>query len=143
MRLSKRDYYLHLAGEAAIRSTCLRRQYGAILVKDDRVISTGYNGSPRGEANCCDVGMCWRQQNNIPHGQQYEQCVAIHAEDNCITSAGREAIGATLYLAGWENGKPIPAVPCMMCRRKIKNSGIKEVITYDPDQPQRISVLPA
>lgn len=90
MRLSKRDYYLHLAGEAAIRSTCLRRQYGAVLVKDDRVIATGYNGSPRGEANCCDLDTCWRQQNNIPHGQQYEQCVAIHAEDNCITSAGRD-----------------------------------------------------
>ena len=112
-----------------MRSTCLRRQYGAVIVKNDRIISTGYNGSARGEPNCCDVGECWRESHGIPHGEQYEKCVAVHAEDNAISQAGREAIGATLYLAGFENGKPISAVPCAMCERKIKNAQIHEVIT--------------
>lgn len=127
-RISKREYYLNIARAVAQRSTCLRRQYGAVIVKNDRIIATGYNGSARGEANCCDVGECWRQSQGVPHGEQYEKCVAIHAEDNAITQAGREAAGATLYLAGFENGEPIEAKPCMMCARKIKNAQIAEVI---------------
>jgi dCMP deaminase len=129
MRISKRDYYLEIAATVAKRSTCLRRQYGAVIVKDDMIIATGYNGSARGEPNCCDIGTCWREENNIPHGQQYEKCVAVHAEDNAISQAGRQAIGATLYLAGFENGQPIKAAPCLMCERKIKNAGIVEVIS--------------
>jgi dCMP deaminase len=93
------------------------------------IIATGYNGSARGEPNCCDVGECWREINHIPHGERYEACVAVHAEDNAISQAGRKSIGATLYLAGFENGKPIEATPCLMCQRKIKNAGIKEVIS--------------
>lgn len=131
MRIGRKEYYLGVAAVVAKRSTCLRRQYGAILVKDDRIIATGYNGSARGEPNCCDVGSCWRQAHNIPHGEQYEKCVAVHAEDNAISQAGREASGATLYLFGFENGNPIPAAPCEMCRRKIKNARVKEVVTYN------------
>ena len=130
-RISKRDYYLEIAKTVAKRSTCLRRQYGAVVVKDDRIIATGYNGSARGEANCCDVDYCWREAHNIPHGEQYEKCVAIHAEDNAITQAGLNADGATLYLAGFERGTPIVAKPCLMCERKIKNAGIAMVVTAD------------
>ena len=128
-RISKDAYYLEIAKAVAMRSTCLRRQYGAVIVKNDRIISTGYNGSARVEPNCCDVGECWRESHGIPHGEQYEKCVAVHAEDNAISQAGREAVGATLYLAGFENGKSISAVPCAMCERKIKNAQIHEVIT--------------
>lgn len=129
MRISKDEYYLGIARAVAKRSTCLRRQYGAVIVKNDRIVSTGYNGSARGDKNCCDVGTCWREEHNIPHGEQYERCLAVHAEDNAISQAGRETIGATLYLAGFENGVEIMAEPCMMCDRKIKNAQIKKVIT--------------
>lgn len=131
MRISKDEYYLTIARAVAGRSTCIRRQYGAVIVKDDEIISTGYNGSARDEANCCDVGVCWREEHHIPHGEQYEKCVAVHAEQNAIISAARrECIGATLYLAGLENGVPIenPA-PCLICSRMIKNSGIVRVVT--------------
>ncbi len=127
-RISKDEYYLEIARAVSKRSTCIRRQYGAVIVKNDRIISTGYNGSAKGEANCCDTGICWREANNIPHGEQYEKCVAVHAESNAISQAGREAEGAILYLAGFENGKEIKAVPCLMCARSIKNAGIARVI---------------
>lgn len=131
-RISKKEYYLGIAKAVSARSTCLRRQYGAVIVKNDEIISTGYNGSPRGEANCCDVGQCWRESHNIPHGEQYEKCVSVHAEQNAIISASRkDLIGATLYLVGSENGVDIHAVPCDICRRFISNAGIKEVVTYD------------
>ena len=107
-RCSKKDYYLGIAKAVSARSTCLRRQYGAVIVKDDEIIATGYNGSPRGTTNCCDSGECWRAANGIPHGQQYEKCVAVHAEENAIISAARrDMIGAILYLYGEENGKSI------------------------------------
>lgn len=133
-RISKRDYYLRIAAEVAKRSTCLRRQYGAVIVKNDEIVATGYNGAPRGDANCCDVGQCWREKNNIPHGEQYEKCVAVHAECNAIISASRnEMLGSTLYLAGFEgfetpNDNPLP---CMICSRLIKNAGIKTVINQN------------
>ena len=130
MRKDKESYYLNIANAVAERSTCMRRKYGAVVVKDDEIISTGYNGSPRGEANCCDVGECWRKSNNIPHGEQYEKCVSVHAEQNAIISASRkELAGSTLYLACVEDGKPIKAVPCDICRRMIVNAGIAKVIT--------------
>ena len=130
-RISKRDYYLSIAAEVAKRSTCLRRQYGAVIVKNDEIVATGYNGAPRGDDNCCDVGECWRERNNIPHGEQYEKCVAVHAECNAIISASRqEMLGSTLYLAGFEGlDTPIDhPVPCMICTRLIKNAGIEKVI---------------
>ena len=130
-RISKRDYYLKIASEVAKRSTCLRRQYGAVIVKNDEIIATGYNGAPRGDENCCDVGSCWRDRHNIPHGEQYEKCVAVHAEANAIISASRnEMLGSTLYLYGFEGfDKPIEnPEPCVMCNRLIKNAGIDHVI---------------
>lgn len=128
-RISKTEYYLEIAKTVAKRSTCIRRQYGAVLVKNDEIISTGYNGSPRGKDNCCDLKECWRESNNIPHGEQYEKCVSVHAEQNAIISASRnEMIGSTLYLAGFENGKLITATPCTICERMIINAGIRKII---------------
>lgn len=130
MRKNKTYYYLGIARAVAQRSTCIRRQYGAIIVKNDEIIATGYNGAPRGEPNCCDVGECWRAAHNIPHGEQYEKCVSVHAEQNAIISAARrDMIGATMYLVGIEDGETIAATPCDICRRMIKNAGIKEVVT--------------
>ena len=128
-RISKENYYLSIAAEVARRSTCLRRQYGAVIVKNDEIVATGYNGAPRGDENCCDVGSCWRERNNIPHGEQYEKCVAVHAEQNAIISASRrDMLGSTLYLSGFEAGRPIEdATPCLICARLIKNAGIARV----------------
>lgn len=133
-RISKEDYYLNIAAEVAKRSTCLRRQYGSVIVSpDDEIISTGYNGAPRGEENCCDTGHCWRVENNVPHGERYELCRSVHAEMNAIISASRkEMIGSTLYLAGWEDGKRMTnPCPCDICRRLIKNAGL---IVYNGHQ---------
>jgi dCMP deaminase len=130
-RPSKDEYYLGIAAKVAARSTCLRRQYGAVIVKDDVIVSTGYNGAARGEPNCSDNGECWRQQNGIPHGERYEFCKAVHAEANAIINGNRaDMIGATLYLAGYEDGKPMnkPA-PCVMCARMIMNARIERVVT--------------
>lgn len=137
-RPSKTKYYLDIAAAVAARSTCLRRQYGAVIVRNDEIVSTGYNGSARGEENCCDIGECWREAHHIPHGEQYEKCQAVHAEANAIISASRnEMIGATLYLAGFENGKRIEVPqPCEMCRRLIRNAGIGKVVANDGDENQ-------
>lgn len=135
MRIDKNDYYLNIAFAVAQRSTCVRRQYGAVIVNNDEIVSTGYNGSARGEENCCDVGKCWRQERDIPHGEQYEKCVAVHAEQNAIISASRkDMLGATLYLVGIENGELIEAEPCEICRRMITNAGIANIVTAAPDK---------
>lgn len=108
----------------------MRRNYGAILVKDDQILSTGYNGSARGESNCSDIEFCPREERGAKQGEHYEWCVAIHAEANAIMSAGREARGATLYLYGQDakTKEKISAEPCMMCQRLIKNAGIDSVV---------------
>lgn len=133
MRPSKTRYYLDIAAAVAARSTCLRRQYGAVIVKNDTIVSTGYNGAARGVTNCCDAGTCWRDANGIPHGEQYEKCQAVHAEANAIINASREEMeGATLYLAGFENGKRLEhAAPCEMCARLIVNAGVDRVISTE------------
>ena len=130
-RPSKHKYYIGIAEAVAKRSTCLRRQYGAVIVKDDRIISTGYNGSARGMENCCDKGVCWREEHGIPHGQQYEKCQAVHAEANAIINANpSDMIGATLYLAGFEYGLPMSyPEPCEMCGRMIINAQLNGVVT--------------
>ncbi|MBP5461579.1 MAG: dCMP deaminase family protein [Lachnospiraceae bacterium] len=137
MRPSKDSYYLNIAKEVARRSTCLRRQYGAVIVKDDVIVSTGYNGSARGEENCCDKGECWRESHDIPHGEQYEKCRAVHAEMNAVIHANRsDTQGATLYLAGIENGRFIRSPrPCEICSRVIKNAGIERIVTYVERDP--------
>ena len=131
-RIDKDTYYINIAKAVSKRSTCLRRQYGAVIVNNDEIIATGYNGAPRGDENCCDVGKCWREEHNIPHGEQYEKCVAVHAEQNAVISAPRDKmIGATLYLYGEENGVSINAEPCLICQRMITNAGIADVVTCD------------
>ena len=134
VRISKDEYYLNIAKEVAARGTCLRRNYGAVIVKNDEIVATGYTGAPRGRINCNALGKCIRMEQKIPSGQRYELCRSVHAEQNAIISCSRDKmIGATLYLYGWdvENNsvKKFPK-PCTLCERMIINAGIKEVITY-------------
>lgn len=130
MRPSKEQYYLDIARAVAKRSTCRRRQYGAVIVNNDEIISTGYNGAARGVSDCLEAGYCWRENEGIPHGERYEACVAVHAEQNAIISAARsEMIGSTLYLVGFENGVELEnPLPCIICGRMIQNAGIKKFI---------------
>ena len=133
-RISKDKYFLEMARTASLRSTCLRRRYGSVIVKDGRIISTGYNGSPRGWSNCTDVGICYRIQHNVPRGTGYELCKAVHSEANAIINgAPNEMKHATLYLFGTEaDGSPVDAIDCcIMCKRMIINSGIDEVVFAD------------
>lgn len=121
------EYYLGIAAAVSKRSTCKRRQYGAVIVKNDEIIATGYNGSPRGEANCCDGSTCKRLGHEHNDGD-YGDCESVHAEMNAMISAARkDMIGSTLYLYGEENGKVIAAEPCPICRRMMKNAGIAKV----------------
>lgn len=131
-RIDKENYYLDIAQTVLERSTCLRRWYGAIIVRNDEIVATGYNGAPRGRANCCQLGTCIREQMQVPRGERYELCRSVHAEANAIISASRnECIGATLYLVGRDaiTGKLLPdATSCSMCRRTIINAGISRVV---------------
>lgn len=129
-RPTKDQYYLDIAMTVATRGTCMRRKFGAIIVKDDKIVSTGYAGAPRGRVNCCDRGVCYRMEHNIPSGSRYECCRSVHAEMNAIIQASKEEMeGATLYLCGIENdGSYTNADCCSMCKRVIINSGIETVI---------------
>lgn len=129
-RPGKHNYYLDIALAVSSRSTCLRRQYGAVIVKDDEIVSTGYNGAPRGEQNCSDLGTCPRNSLNIPKGEGYDICVSVHAEQNAIISASRDRmLGSTIYIAGYNaDGTLADPTPCTFCRRFIKNAGIEHVI---------------
>lgn len=131
-RVSKNNYYLDIAQTVSERSTCLRKRYGAIIVKNDVIVSTGYNGAPRGRQNCTDIGTCTRENLGIPRGERYELCRSVHAEANAIISASRDQmLGATVYICctspsdssivGGTNS-------CMMCKRLIINAGIAKVI---------------
>ena len=131
---------LDIAKAVSARSTCLRRQYGAVIVKDDQIVASGYNGAPRGVTNCCDLGTCKRQELSIPPGERYELCRSVHAEANAIISAGFEKThGATLYLAGRQTGGLLIDAPdcCMMCKRLIINAGISKVIFLNRDESTR------
>ena len=127
-RTSKQNYYLDIADAVLERSTCLRRKYGAIIVRNDEIISTGYNGAPRGRRNCSDLGTCTRETLRIPSGERYELCRSVHAEANAIISASRQnMIGASLYLVGRDaatNELLSDAMSCSMCKRQIINAGI-------------------
>lgn len=131
-RISKINYYLDIAETVSERATCIRRLYGAIIVKNDEIISTGYNGAPRGRRNCVDMGYCTREAMHIPRGERYELCRSVHAEANAIISAARrDTAGSTLYLVGKDaqSGELLSdATPCSMCRRLIINAGIKQVV---------------
>ncbi len=140
-RRDKINYYLDIADTVSKRSTCLRRIYGAIIVKNDEIVSTGYVGAPRGRKNCSDMGTCIREQLNIPRGQRYELCRSVHAEANAIISAARhEMLGATLYLCG----RNLPNMEyvqnpccCSMCKRMVINAGIEKVIVRLNDTEYR------
>ena len=141
-RISKENYYLNIAQTVLERATCLRRVYGAIIVKNDEIISTGYNGAPRGRRNCVDMGYCTRERLQVPRGERYELCRSVHAEANAIISAARsEALGATLYMACVEpdTGALIPgSTSCSMCRRLIINAGIARVVIRDTRTEYRV-----
>ena len=131
-RVSKENYYLDIAESVLERATCLRRVYGAIIVKNDEIISTGYNGAPRGRKNCVDIGYCAREAMKVPRGERYELCRSVHAEANAIISAARrDMVGGTLYLAGKDasTGEILSdATSCSMCRRLIINAGLEKVV---------------
>ena len=131
-RRDKHNYYLDIAESVLERGTCLRRKYGAIIVKNDQIISTGYAGAPRGRKNCSDLGWCRREKLNVPRGERYELCRSVHAEANAIISAAREnMIGATLYLVGKDRktGELVENTSsCSMCKRLIINAGIEKVV---------------
>jgi len=131
-RISKENYYLDIAQTVASRSTCLRRKYGAIIVKNDIIVSTGYNGAPRGRLNCNEMGYCLREKMNIPRGERYEMCRAVHSEANAIIAAARELmLGAVMCIVGISGGTEELAADidsCQMCKRLIINAGIDKVI---------------
>ena len=134
-RRGKQNYYLDICETVLERGTCLRRNFAAIIVKQDEIISTGYTGAPRGRLNCCDIGKCRREELNVPRGTRYELCRSVHAEQNAIISARRQdMIGAAMYLVGREvkSGEYVQnASPCSLCKRFIINSGIEKVIIRD------------
>lgn len=142
MRVSKENYYLDIAQTVAERSTCLRKCYGAIIVKNDVIVSTGYNGAPRGRKNCSDLGRCQRSELNIPRGERYELCRSVHSEQNAVIAASREQmLGSTLYMAciDPETKQTVEGTnSCMMCKRVILNAGIERVVIRDSADTYRV-----
>ena len=142
-RVDKTNYYLNIAEAVSERGTCLRNNYGSVIVKNDEIISTGYTGAPRGRKNCLDLGFCRRKEKNMPSGAGYELCRSVHSEQNAIISAKRrDMIGATLYLVGINkrNGNYIDDnEPCTLCKRMIINSGIEKVVMRDSKTEYRIA----
>lgn len=139
-RPSKHDYYLTIAAAVSARSTCLSKQYGAVIVNDDEIVATGYNGAPRGRKNCCELGVCKRVNKNLEHGADYAlSCRSVHAEMNAIISAARdEMIGSTMYLYGYDvkRGHVVDNIDCCpICRRLVINSGISKVYFYGISVP--------
>lgn len=140
-RVDKINYYLDIAEAVAERGTCLRNNYGSVIVKNDEVISTGYTGAPRGRKNCLDLGFCMRKKCEMPSGKGYERCRSVHSEQNAIISASRnEMIGATLYLVGVNkrNGEYVnDNEPCSFCKRMLINAGVKDVYMRDSKEKYR------
>ena len=141
-RVDTTNYYLDIAETVAARGTCLRRNFGAIIVKNDQIISTGYVGAPRGRQNCCDLGYCMREKMGVPRGERYELCRSVHAEANAIIAAARtDMLDSTLYLVGieYKDGSYVKnAMPCAMCKRLIINAGIQTVIVRDTETEYRV-----
>lgn len=132
-RISKEIYYLNIAKDVAARATCLRRKFGAVIVNNDSIVSTGYNGAPRGCIDSLTAGWCFREEKQIPSGERYEMCRSVHAEQNAIIHAGRErTFGATLYLSGIDvkTGKLSGFEPCLLCTKMIINAGINRIIVH-------------
>ena len=141
-RRDKINYYLDIAETVSERCTCLRRHFGAILVKNDSILSTGYVGAPRGRKNCSDLGKCIREELHIPRGERYELCRSVHAEANAIIAAPRsEMLGATLYMAcrDAKTGELVAGTSsCSMCKRLIINAGIETVVVPDTREDYRV-----
>ena len=145
MRPDWDEYFLDIAKAVGRRATCLRRKYGAIIVKDKIIISTGYNGSPRGEVNCIDSGICERERLKVPKGERYELCVAVHAEQNAIINADPLKMeGATIYIAGVNvaDNSIASGEPCKLCRRMIQNAKIARVV-YQNAEGELMSLKPS
>jgi dCMP deaminase len=145
MRKDKINYYLDVAQAVAARGTCLRRNFGAIRVKDDVIVSTGYVGAPRGRANCCDLNCCTREKLNIPRGERYELCRAVHAESNAIIAAPRDRmIDSSIFMVciDGKTGETVGGTnSCSMCKRLIINAGISKVVVRDgPNDYREINV---
>ncbi|MCX7974122.1 MAG: dCMP deaminase family protein [Candidatus Aminicenantes bacterium] len=142
-RVSKIDYYLGIAREVSRRSTCWRRSIGAIIVRDDQIISTGYVGAPRKTKDSFDHGFCLRDKLGIPHGERYELCRSVHAEQNAIINAARAGVsllGGDMYIYGtdFQTGLPINAFPCFICKKMIINAGLNRVICSTEDGGKKI-----
>ena len=141
-RRDKNNYYLDIAEEVSHRCTCLRRHYGAVIVRDDEIISTGYVGAPRRRKNCTDIKSCVREEKKIARGERYELCRSVHAEANAIISASRkDMLGGTLYMTGIDmnTGTYIEnATSCLMCKRLIINAGIAKVVVRDSNDSYRV-----
>ena len=141
-RISKENYYLDIAQTVSERSTCLRRRFGAIIVKNDSIISTGYNGAPRGRKNCDDLGYCFREKLGIPRGERYEMCRSVHAEANAIIAAPREQmLGSTLYMvctSPVDGAVMGGTTSCMMCKKLAINAGIERLVVRDDAENFRI-----
>ena len=142
MRKDKINYYLDIAQSVSERSTCLRRRFGCVIVNNDEIVSTGYNGALRGRKNCTELGECYREKLSVPRGERYELCRSVHAEQNAIISASRkETIGADLYMVGI-NAKTgeveSNSSSCMMCKRVVINAGINRVIVREPNNEYTI-----
>ncbi|MBN1503173.1 dCMP deaminase family protein [Candidatus Woesearchaeota archaeon] len=149
-RPSKEDYYLNIAKEIGKRGTCRNVQIGAIIVKDDQIISTGYVGAPRKTSDCFERGNCLRRELKIPSGQRYELCRSVHAEMNAIINAARAGVsllGGDMYVYGTRffNGKErlVNAYPCFMCKKMIINAGINKVISMTETGKQKIFIVEA
>ena len=141
-RPDKENYYLDIAQTVAKRGTCIRRVFGAIIVKNDSIVSTGYAGAPRGRKNCCDMKFCLREKLNIPRGERYELCRSVHAEQNAIINASRDQmIGSTMYLCGVDvkTGEFVEnSSSCQLCKRMIINAGIEKVVVRDTKEKYRV-----
>jgi dCMP deaminase len=129
------EYFIEIAKVVSSRSTCMRRRYGAVIVKDHVIVSTGYNGAPRGSINCIDTNRCKRQELNIPSGERYELCEAVHAEQNAIVNGSPERMkDATIYIAGFEEDNTCAeGKPCLLCKRMIQNAQIRQVVYLKKD----------
>jgi dCMP deaminase len=137
-RVNKSQYYINIAREVAQRATCLRKMFGAIIVKDDQIVATGYNGAPRKTKSCHEHKFCLRERMNIPSGSQYEICRSVHAEQNAIINAARAGVsilGGDIYLFGQSpEGETEEAFPCFICKKMIINAGINQLITCDKSE---------
>jgi dCMP deaminase len=127
------EYFINIAKAVATRATCLRRTYGAVITRENIIVSTGYNGAPAGMKDCLEAGKCTRKELQIPHGERYELCHSVHAEANAIIRASADELrGATIYISGADDeSNECSSEPCMMCKRMILNARIAKVVYSD------------